>query len=442
MYRDGSLLEGIRAPVPEWFAVVAAIVTQLGDVWFVLLLGFGAAVATARRFRGDATALGRPRGPWHLGVILGGILLTTALKYYFELPRPDVATIEPGFLPTWVASTYGSVATASGYGFPSGHAVAATVAYGLFALSIDRGTRRLRVAVAGLVVAAVSLTRLVLGVHYPLDVVAGIAIGGCYLAATWWLLARSPVDRTITAFAIVLGLTVPAVAGNSPIERVALIAALAGGVLATWPLGASRAGLDIGSAAADRARSGATIVGAATVVAVVAVAAQPELVVSAALLGALAALPSILVARRASDGRRIDRRPTATANAGRIRIRRGDDASHMPDDSRELGVELGDVQDDLKNEDYPISHDDLIDEYGDQTVEMSGETTTLGELIGPLGEDEYADYGEVESAIMNMVGDEAIGRKNYSDRTPPASGEQRQDEGAPGQEGQQEQESF
>ncbi|WP_247003941.1 DUF5789 family protein [Halosolutus gelatinilyticus] len=114
----------------------------------------------------------------------------------------------------------------------------------------------------------------------------------------------------------------------------------------------------------------------------------------------------------------------------------------MPDDSRELGVELGDVQDDLKNEDYPISHDDLIDEYGDQTVEMSGETTTLGELIGPLGEDEYADYGEVESAIMNMVGDEAIGRKNYSDRTPPASGEQRQDEGAPGQEGQQEQESF
>ncbi|MFC6716228.1 hypothetical protein ACFQGT_08025 [Natrialbaceae archaeon GCM10025810] len=116
----------------------------------------------------------------------------------------------------------------------------------------------------------------------------------------------------------------------------------------------------------------------------------------------------------------------------------------MEDDSRELGVELGDLDEKLDEPEYPISQDELLDRYGDERVELSSddETMTLEELIGPMNEDEYDDRGAVEGAIMTMVGDEAIGRKNYSDRTPPASGEQRQDEGAPGQEGQEEQESF
>ncbi|AEH36429.1 DUF5789 family protein [Halopiger xanaduensis] len=115
----------------------------------------------------------------------------------------------------------------------------------------------------------------------------------------------------------------------------------------------------------------------------------------------------------------------------------------MPDEDRELGVELGDLGDELRNQEYPISQDDLLEKYGDEEVGMGGEETmTLEDLIGPMNEDEYQDYGEVEQSIMNMVSDDAIGRKNYSDRTPPASGEQRQDEGAPEQGGQEEQESF
>ncbi|ADD05808.1 uncharacterized protein Nmag_2243 [Natrialba magadii ATCC 43099] len=114
----------------------------------------------------------------------------------------------------------------------------------------------------------------------------------------------------------------------------------------------------------------------------------------------------------------------------------------MTDDSRELGVELGDLGDELESVEYPISQDELLETHGDTELEMNEKTATLEEIIGPLNEEEYRDYGEVEQAIMNMVGDEAIGRKNYSDRTPPAVGEERQDEGAPDQEGQREQESF
>ncbi|OVE85081.1 DUF5789 family protein [Natronolimnobius baerhuensis] len=114
----------------------------------------------------------------------------------------------------------------------------------------------------------------------------------------------------------------------------------------------------------------------------------------------------------------------------------------MSDDNRELGVELGHLSDDLEGEEYPISQDELLEKYGDNEIGAGDETSTLRELLEPLNEDEYEDYGEVEQAIMNMVGDSAIGRKNYSDRTPPAAGEDRQDEGAPEQEGQREQESF
>ncbi|WP_449289602.1 DUF5789 family protein [Natronorubrum daqingense] len=130
------------------------------------------------------------------------------------------------------------------------------------------------------------------------------------------------------------------------------------------------------------------------------------------------------------------------ASAGPTGFRHDPFTSTMTDDNRQLGVELGELGDELESADYPLSEDELLEEYGDEEIDMEGETATLEELIGPLNEDEYRDYGEVEQAIMNMVGDEAIGRKNYSDRTPPAAGEQRQDEGAPDQDDQEGQESF
>ena len=114
----------------------------------------------------------------------------------------------------------------------------------------------------------------------------------------------------------------------------------------------------------------------------------------------------------------------------------------MSDKSRERGVELGDLRGKLQDETYPISRDELLEDYGDEEIQLSDTTTTLEEVIGSLGEDEFQDYSEVEGAVMNMVGDEAIGRKNYSDRTPPAMGEKRQDEGAPDTDGYSEQESF
>ena len=112
------------------------------------------------------------------------------------------------------------------------------------------------------------------------------------------------------------------------------------------------------------------------------------------------------------------------------------------DDSRELGVEMGALRESLRNHEDPTTSDELVEAYGDEEVELSGGTERLEELLGPLGDEEYESYEEVETAIMNMVSDEAIGRKNYSDRGPQAPSEARETEGAPGDEANEEQESF
>lgn len=88
----------------------------------------------------------------------------------------------------------------------------------------------------------------------------------------------------------------------------------------------------------------------------------------------------------------------------------------MSDDTREQGVEFGDLVEDLQSEEFPLSKDDLLETYGDREIVMEDDTTTLRELIEPLGQDEFDDADGVKQAVMNMSGDEAIGRKGYSDR--------------------------
>ena len=114
----------------------------------------------------------------------------------------------------------------------------------------------------------------------------------------------------------------------------------------------------------------------------------------------------------------------------------------MGETNRTRGVELGDLREHLEGHEYPASQDELLETYGDEELELESTTVTFGELISPLNEDEYDSYDEVETAIMNMVGDEAIGRKNYSDRTPYAPGEDRQKNGDSDQDAGGDQESF
>jgi undecaprenyl-diphosphatase len=78
------------------------------------------------------------------------------------------------------------IAHVTGYSFPSGHAQSATVAAGLLLLVFLPNLRR-RARLAAMVaavtwVSAVCFSRVGLGVHYVSDVVAGVTLGGAWLA--------------------------------------------------------------------------------------------------------------------------------------------------------------------------------------------------------------------------------------------------------------------
>lgn len=84
--------------------------------------------------------------------------------------------------PTWSDP----IASATGYSFPSGHAMGVTVVVGTLALvflpRLPVRWRRPLVALGGGWALLVAFSRLALGVHYLTDVVAGVMLGGAWLA--------------------------------------------------------------------------------------------------------------------------------------------------------------------------------------------------------------------------------------------------------------------
>ena len=105
-------------------------------------------------------------------VVLGGNFLNFCLKHVIQRGRP--AFDDPLFsLPT--------------YSFPSGHAMASTVFYGLLAIYVSGSARQryaapVTIGAAVLMVALVSFSRVYLGLHYLSDVVGGLSEGIAWLA--------------------------------------------------------------------------------------------------------------------------------------------------------------------------------------------------------------------------------------------------------------------
>ena len=85
-------------------------------------------------------------------------------------------------------------------------------------------------------------------------------------------------------------------------------------------------------------------------------------------------------------------------------------------ESREQGVEFGSLADELESEEYPIDKSELLETYGDRELELQNGGQTLHEVLDPLSEPTFESAEDVIQSVIGMVGDEAIGRKNYSDR--------------------------
>lgn len=153
---------------PLWFEDAVRDVTALGSapVLVIAVLAVVGFLALARSW---------PLALFTLAACGGGLAISSALKFLFDRPRPELA---PRDLVTFTSS------------FPSGHSMMAAVVYLTLAALVVRLMEKKRLkgyalAIALGLVLLVGLSRVYLGVHWPSDVLAGWAAGAAWALACW-----------------------------------------------------------------------------------------------------------------------------------------------------------------------------------------------------------------------------------------------------------------
>jgi len=194
--------EFVRELVPPWLLPVLGIVTELGNPAVLM------AVFVLDYWFGD-----HRRGAHAFGVAVAGFALVTALKTYFLAPRP----------PTEV-----NVIPAAGYSFPSGHATAAAIGYGILAYDGEAGEWWQRYGLAGVIVFVVALSRVDLGVHYVGDARDDVADVVHAVAAT----RHDP----LRAFVLALAVSAAAVALSGAGQDSIVTLGVAIGAVLAWPV--------------------------------------------------------------------------------------------------------------------------------------------------------------------------------------------------------------
>lgn len=166
---DQSVMEAVHTMASPWLTAAMQLITASASGLVTIGLALGLGIRWWRQVgrRAEAAIL--------LVTLAGSAVLGRGLKLVFARPRPHLFP--------WLTAT-------GGWSFPSGHTLNAVVLGGLLAWLMGRrlsGRRRVALwAGAGLWVVLVGLSRVYLGIHYPSDVLASLAVGGlCLLVALY-----------------------------------------------------------------------------------------------------------------------------------------------------------------------------------------------------------------------------------------------------------------
>jgi len=166
---DGRIERAVHTYVLHhpWIGDLAKVLTHLGDPLVIdVLTVLVAVVLWLRRERRLALFV--------LATRLAALVVAEVVKLAVHRPRP--------VLPH-------PLAHAHGYSFPSGHALGSAAFWGSIAL-IGRAkswSRPAALAVGITLPVLVAATRVLLGVHYVTDVVAGLVLGWACAALAWRL---------------------------------------------------------------------------------------------------------------------------------------------------------------------------------------------------------------------------------------------------------------
>ena len=160
-----ALVQGSASPA---LTQAAKIISWFGSVAFLTIASIIAAIVFVRNRWFDAL----------LGLaltMLGGSVLNTILKHFFERQRPIFEN---------------PLVNLTTFAFPSGHTMGATLFYMFIAAVVayamkSRPIRILAFSCAMLIVALIGATRIYLGAHFFTDVLGAIVAGLAWLAFCW-----------------------------------------------------------------------------------------------------------------------------------------------------------------------------------------------------------------------------------------------------------------
>ena len=171
---DRSIYEFMYAGHRPALLAVARGFTMLGEPTVLIVACVACALWLWRAGRGRL-------GLTLLLIALIGRGLSEVQKYWIARVRPD---IEPHLVVVKTSS------------FPSGHAASSMIFYLALAIALTARTRWSRIAAAGAIMLSllIGTSRVMLGVHWPSDVIGGWAFG-----MLWVLLTLRPAERLLRA---------------------------------------------------------------------------------------------------------------------------------------------------------------------------------------------------------------------------------------------------
>ncbi|MFT4921987.1 MAG: hypothetical protein ACI8XM_001195 [Haloarculaceae archaeon] len=86
-----------------------------------------------------------------------------------------------------------------------------------------------------------------------------------------------------------------------------------------------------------------------------------------------------------------------------------------------------DAEQSFENHTFPSTTAEVVEEHGDVEMELPNGEVTLGNVLETVPDEDFETEEDARLAAYGALGEEAIGRKGYSDRDPACIGEIRED---------------
>lgn len=79
-------------------------------------------------------------------------------------------------------------------------------------------------------------------------------------------------------------------------------------------------------------------------------------------------------------------------------------------------LEMEQIHELFQPEQFPMTTEEMIEEYGDYEISYPQGSETLSSILETSGSETYETSDQVQLALLNGVGRDAVGRPRYSDR--------------------------